>query len=65
MAENYDTEAELKLFSKNGDLLSHTLHNTYKGNSYMMSPSADITVRDGTIGAINRMAKDMGLEENN
>ena len=61
VAQNYDTEVQMKLFDKNGRLLVSTLHNTLNGNSYMMPPPADRTVQDGTKGALKRMTKEMGL----
>lgn len=55
IAQNYDTEVEMKLFDKNGNLVVSTSHNTYKGNSYMMSPPAERTVTDGARGALKRI----------
>lgn len=63
VAQNYDTEVQMKLFDKNGKLLITTRHNTLKGNSYMMPPSADRTIRDGAKGALKRITKEMGLEK--
>ena len=59
IAQNFDTEVELKLFDKYGNLVIQTLHNTYKGNSYMMPPEAETTVRDGVRGALRRLVKEL------
>ncbi|MGV3538780.1 MAG: hypothetical protein ACO1OQ_03160 [Rufibacter sp.] len=64
IAQNYDTEVETKLIDKNGNLLFNTMYNTLKGNSYMMAPTAEKTVKDGVTGAINRIIKEMGLKKN-
>jgi hypothetical protein len=63
IAQNYDTEVETKLIDKHGNLIYNIRHNTYKGNSYMMPPSAERTVKDGVIGTINRIVKEMGLKK--
>ena len=55
IAQNYDTEVEMKLIDRKGDLILSTIHNTYKGNSYMTSPTAETTVMDGTKGALKRI----------
>jgi hypothetical protein len=55
IAQNYDTEVEMKLIDKNGNLILSTIHNTYKGNSYMTSPPAERTVMDGAKGALKRI----------
>jgi len=65
VAKNWDTEVEMKLFDKTGNLLLSILHNTIKGNSYFMPPIAERTVHDGTAGAIKRMAKELGLTKKN
>lgn len=57
--QNFDTEVELKLFDRNGKLLVSTLHNTFKGNSYMAYPPPHITIQDGTKGAVKRLIKEM------
>ena len=61
IAKNWDTEVEMKLFDKKGGLLLSVKHNTTKGNSYFMPPTADRTIYDGTEGAIKRIAKEMSL----
>jgi hypothetical protein len=61
IAKNWDTEVEMKLFDKTGNLMLTVLHNTTKGNSYFMPPTADKTIHDGTAGAIKRIAKELGL----
>jgi hypothetical protein len=61
IAQNFDTEVEMKLFDKNGRLLVSARHNTLKGNSYMMPPPADRTVYDGAEGAFKRIAKEIGM----
>jgi hypothetical protein len=63
IAQNYDTEVEMKLFDQNGKLLIGTKHNTLNGNSYMMPPTADKTIHDGTKGALKRIVKEMGLKK--
>ena len=63
VAKNYDTEVEMKLFSKNGNIILSTKHNTLKGNSYMMPPPADRTIGDGTKGALRRITKELGLKK--
>lgn len=59
--QNYDTEVEMKLIDKFGILLINTKHNTFTGNSYIMPPTADRTVHDGTKGALKRMIEEMGI----
>ena len=61
IAKNWDTEVEMKLFDKSGNLMLTVLHNTTKGNSYFMPPTADRTIHDGTEGAIKRIAKEFRL----
>lgn len=61
IAKNWDTEVEMKLFDKTGNLMLTVLHNTTKGNSYFMPPTADRTIHDGTAGAIKRLAKELCL----
>lgn len=60
-AQNYDTEVEMKLYDKNGNMLVKTLHNTLKGNTYKNPPSVNMTIADGAKGALKRIAKEMGL----
>ena len=60
IVSNYDTEVEMQLYDQDGTLLYATMHNTYKGNSYMMSPSAEKTIHDGVKGAFVRIAKEIG-----
>jgi hypothetical protein len=60
IAQNYDTEVEMKLLDKDGNLILSTRHNTYKGNSYMTLPTADRTVMDGTKGALKRIYIELG-----
>jgi hypothetical protein len=55
IAQNYDTEVEMKLIDRNGNLILNTRHNTYKGNSYMTPPPAERTVMDGAKGALKRI----------
>jgi hypothetical protein len=61
IAQNFDTEVEMKLFSKEGKLIIRTMHNTLEGNSYMTPPPAFKTIQDGTRGALKRIARDLGL----
>ena len=49
----------MKMFDKNGKLLLHTLHNTYRENSYMLPPPPHRAIRDGTKGVLKRIAKEM------
>ena len=60
IAKNWDTEVRMKLFDRSGNLVLTVMHNTTKGNSYVMPPSADRTIHDGTEGAIKRLAKELG-----
>ena len=60
IGQSQDTEVEMQYFDSNGSLLIHTRHNTHQGNSYMFFPSADKTVGDGTIGALNKMMQQNG-----
>lgn len=57
--QNFDTEVELILFDRSGEMLISTLHNTFHGNSYMKPPQPNKTIYDGTKGAIKRLAKEM------
>lgn len=59
---NYDTDVAMRLYDRQGNLLYSTRHNTLRGNSYMMPPTADKTVRDGVQGAFRRIAKEMKLK---
>jgi hypothetical protein len=61
IAKNWDTEVELKLFNKIGNIILTVRHNTTRGNSYFMPPSANRTIHDGTAGAIKRLAKELGM----
>lgn len=58
VAKNLDTEVEMRLYDRQGNLLYSTKHNTFKGNSYMSSPSAERTVYDGVKGAWKRIARE-------
>lgn len=55
----YDTEIEMKLYAKNGELQILTKHNTFSGNSYMKRPTTKKIIHDGTIGAFNRILKEI------
>lgn len=59
-----DAYVEMKLYNYNGFLIIHTKHNTYAGNSYMMPPKAEQTIRDGTIGALKRIFKEIEKSNN-
>lgn len=59
LGSSEDAYVEIKLFDKNGLLLLHTKHNTSAGNSYMMPPKAEQTVRDGTVGALKQISKEI------
>jgi hypothetical protein len=58
---NWNTEVEMKLFDKDGNLVLAVLHNTSKGNSYVTLQTADRTIYDGAEGAVKRLAKELGL----
>ena len=51
----------MKLYYRSGKLLVKTNHNTLYGNSYMLPPTADRTIQDGTKGAFTRIAKELGM----
>ncbi len=61
IARNWDTEVEMKLYDKLANLVLAVRHNTTKGNSYIVFPTADRTIHDGTAGAIKRLALELGL----
>ena len=63
IGKSYDTQVEMKLFSNNGNLLYGVKYNTMNGNSYLDLPTADRTVHDGIVGAINKIAKGMGWKK--
>jgi hypothetical protein len=63
IVRSYDTEVEMKLIDKNGKLLISTIHNTFNGNSYLMPPTVERTIQDGTTGAIKRILKEMGIKK--
>ncbi|MEO9005215.1 MAG: hypothetical protein ABI288_10780 [Ginsengibacter sp.] len=54
-----DVYVNIKLFNNTGELMCHTRHNTLAGNSYMMAPKANKTIRDGTFGALNQIFKEI------
>jgi len=60
MGRSKDTEVELQYYDAWGDLIIHTKHNTQNGNTYGNMPTPDLTVRDGSIGALKKMFKEMG-----
>ena len=62
VASNLDTEVKMRLYDRQGNLLYSTVHNTLKGNSYMMPPPTHRTVSDGVKGAFKRIAKEMRLK---
>lgn len=62
VADNLDTEVQMMLYDKQGDLLFSTKHNTFSGNSYMKLPPTHRTITDGIKGAFKRIAKEMGLK---
>ncbi len=59
IGQSQDTEVEVQYFDSNGNLLIHTSHNTYNGNSYPEMPVATKTVYDGTAGALKKVFKEM------
>ncbi len=59
LGKSEDVYVEMKLYDKNGTLIIHTKHNTYMGNSYMMPPKAEKTIRDGTFGTLKRIFKEI------
>lgn len=62
MGQSQDTEVELQYYDSKGELVIHTRHNTQNGNTYGNMPSPDLTVRDGAIGALKKMFKEMEVE---
>jgi hypothetical protein len=64
IGKSEDAYVEMKLYDKKGILIIHTKHNTYAGNSYMMPPKAEQTIRDGTIGALKRILKEVEKSNN-
>ena len=59
LGKSEDAYVEMKLFDKNGVLIVHTKHNTSAGNSYMMPPKAERTIKDGTVGALRQIIKEI------
>jgi len=59
LGKSEDAYVEMQLYDKNGLLLLHTKHNTYAGNSYMMPPKAEKTIRDGTEGTLKQIMKEI------
>lgn len=57
-----DTIVEMVYYSSSGEKLLHTIHNTHLGNSYMAIASVEKTVEDGTIGALNRILKEISKQ---
>jgi hypothetical protein len=57
--KDYDTEVEMELYDKNGELQISTKHNTFIGNSYMLKPTTNKIIHDGTMGAFNRIMKEI------
>ena len=64
LGKSEDAYVEMKLYDKNGTLIIHTKHNTYAGNSYMMPPKAEQTIRDGTFGTLKRIFKEIEKSKN-
>lgn len=60
VVSNIDTEVEMRLYDKNGNISYATKHNTLSGNSYMFNPKTKVTVHDGVAGAFRKMAKETG-----
>lgn len=60
IAQNWDTEVDMGLYNRKGDLLLAVRHNTFRGNSYLMPPPANRTIYDGTAGAVRRIARELG-----
>lgn len=42
-----------------GEKLVHTIHDTHLGNSYMNFAPVEKTIEDGTVGALNRVFKEI------
>jgi len=59
LGKSEDTFVEMKLYDNHGKLIIYTKHNTSAGNSYMMPPKAEKTVRDGTVGALKQIMKEI------
>ena len=64
LGKSEDAYVSMKLFNKNGHLVLYTIHNTSTGNSYMMPPKAEKTIRDGTIGALKQIFKEIEKAKN-
>lgn len=59
LGRSEDVYSEIKLFDKNGNVIVHTKHNTASGNSYMMPPKAEKTIKDGVVGALKQIEKEL------
>jgi len=59
LGKSEDAYVEIQLYDKNGLSILHTKHNTSMGNSYMMPPKAEQTIRDGTLGALKQIMKEL------
>lgn len=58
VVSNLDTEVEMRLYDRKGNMSCATKHNTLSGNSYMFNPKTKVTVHDGVAGAFRKMAKE-------
>ncbi len=59
IGKSEDAYVEMKLFDNHGKLILYTKHNTSAGNSYLMPPKAEQTIRDGTVGALKQIIKEI------
>ncbi len=54
-----DAYVEMKLFDKNGKQIVFTRFNTLEGHSYMVAPKAEKTIKDGVIGALQPVYREI------
>lgn len=59
LGQSEDTYIEIKLYDSTGKLILHTKHNTAMGNSYMMPPKAEQTIKDGVFGNLKQILKEL------
>lgn len=62
MGQSQDTEVEMQYYDSEGKLVIYTRHNTQNGNAYGNMPTPELTVRDGAIGALKKMFKEMEIK---
>ena len=54
-----DSSILMELYEKDGNLIMKTMHNTGLGNSYWKFPRPDMTIKDATFGALNRILAEL------